>query len=231
MATNRPNSLTTYAPYVCAALLLSLLFVGGVSARRPFGTNDYRARVRAALDAIPFKIGPAVGVEVEPVPAVMKLLSANKIIERHYVDPATGLGFSVLVVHCGDVRDIIGHFPPQCYPAHGWKIQGSADTPIVVNGEHGAAVRYDFTREEELFQTRMSVIDFFVIPEEGPTIFRDMAAVEKASRSSQTGGLGVAQIQILLPDGAPDQWKETVINDTLAAMGPALKTISQGIQK
>jgi hypothetical protein len=229
---SKPRSpLSLLAPVLCAGLLVALLFVGGISARRPLGTDDYRARVRAALEAIPFKIGPAVGTEVEPIPAAVKLLSPNKILERRYVDPTNGEYFSLLIIHCGDVRDMIGHYPPVCYPAHGWKLLGSQPREIEISGEHAVAVRYDFTYQEDLFERRMSVLNFFVIPEGHASLFSEMDAVEKASRSSDVGGLGVAQVQIVMSQDSDPQWREMVVRETLQSIAPAIRTIAQGVQK
>ena len=230
MSPNRPSIAARSAPYICAAVLCALVVVGGISAGRPSGTNDYRARVRAALDAIPYKIGPAVGVDSEPTAAAVKLLSPNKIIERRYVDPGTGGSFTLLIVHCGDVRDMIGHYPPICYPAHGWKSAAAAPVDIELNGERARAFNYDFSRHDELFERRMSVLNFFVIPEQGATIFDDMKAVERASRSSEVGGLGVAQVQIVMGEDTNLQWREMVVRETLHAITPAVKAIAQGIK-
>jgi len=56
-----------------------------------------------------------------------------------------------MIVHCGDVRDMIGHYPPVCYPANGWKPGPSAPTGIQVNQEDATAYRYEFSRNDELF--------------------------------------------------------------------------------
>jgi hypothetical protein len=237
MTARKPSPLEAAVPFLCAAVLLALLIMpvfaawGNISARRPLGTNDYRARVRTALESVPYKIGPAVGLDAPPTPAAQKLLSPNKIIERRYIDPTTGAGFSILIVHCGDVRDMIGHFPPVCYPANGWNPRGSSPVELEINGEHANAIRYDFSRVDEVIERRMSVLNFFVIPEEGATFFPSMDAVERASRSSDTGGLGVAQVQIVMPEESAPQWQQTIVRETLAAISPALRTISQGIKK
>jgi len=228
---NRPVTISQAAPYVCGVILVALLVRGGISAQRPFGTKEYRGRVRVAIENIPYLIGPAVGVDAEPTPAAIALLSPNKILERRYVDPSTGAGFTLLIVHCGDVRDMIGHYPPVCYPAHGWKAGGSTKVAIEINGEKATAIKYDFTHNDELFERHMSVTNFFVIPEEGVTLFADMKDVERASRSSETGGLGVAQFQIVMPEDSNPQWRDLVIHETLQAVAPTVKTIAQGIKK
>jgi hypothetical protein len=216
---------------VCVVLLLGLLARGGISAHRPFGTKEYRGRVKKAIEDVPYLIGPAVGVDSEPTPAAIALLTPNKILERRYVDPNTGAAFTLLIVHCGDVRDMIGHFPPVCYPAHGWKPGATTPVPIEINGEKAWAIKYDFTHTDDLFERQMSVTNFFVIPEEGAALFSDMKAVERASRSSETGGLGVAQFQIVTSQDLNPQWRDMMIHETLLAVAPAVKTIAQGIKK
>jgi hypothetical protein len=231
MTASRPSPISRWAPLVSVGLLVGLLLTGGISARRPIGTDEYRARIRAALEAVPLKIGPAVGQEVEPTPAAVRLLSPNKILSRSYMDPGTGESFSLLVVHCGDVRDMEGHYPPNCYPANGWKLTGSEQVGIEVAGERANAKRYYFKRADELIERRMSVVDFFVIPEEGATLFDDMNAVERASRSSDLGGLGVAQVQIAFGGDVPQPWRDQIVRETLKALAPAVRAIAQGIKK
>ncbi len=219
------------APYVCAAVLCAFIVMGGISARRPSGTADYRARVKTAIEAIPYRVGPAVGTDSEPTEAAIRLLSPNKILERRYLDPTTGGAFSLLVVHCGDARDMIGHYPPVCYPAHGWKLVGQHPLDIEINSEKACAIRYEFSRMDDLSEHRMSVIDFFVIPADGTAIYSEMNAVEYASRKSDVGGLGIAQVQIVMGEEATSKWSELVVRETLQAIAPAVRVISQGIKK
>jgi hypothetical protein len=187
------------------------------------------ARVRAALDAIPYKIGSSVGTETEPTAAAVRLLSPNRILERRYIDPATGLGFSLLVVHCGDARDMDGHFPPVCYPAHGWKLGTSHVEDVMIGNEHAQVRVYEFARRDDLIDRRMQVLDFFVLPHHEEAVLWDSKAVERASRSSDVAGLGVAQFQLVMGDEMPEAQRDVVTRDVLQAITPAIQIIGQGI--
>jgi hypothetical protein len=218
----------TLAPLICAGLLAALLVVGGIDARRPSGALEYLARAARAIDAIPYKVGSAVGIDREATPAAVKLLTPNKILERRYVDTRTGAAMVLLIVHCSDVRDMIGHYPPVCYPAHGWH-QGRVEPVALEIDEPGAsAMRYEFTKTEDVIQQRMTVLDFFVIPGEGATVFPDMKDVERASRSTQAGGLGVAQVQIVTGGDVTPDARDQAVREMLRAIGPALRTIGEG---
>jgi hypothetical protein len=225
------HGLGRFAPYACVALLGVLLATGGLNAPTPKGADDYYARVRKAIDAVPYKIGPAVGTDVEPTKAAILLLSPNKLFQRRYVDPATMWGASLLIVHCRDLRDMTGHYPPVCYPAHGWTPASAERVPIKVNEEPCDAMAYRFTRAEDMSERRMTVIDFFIIPEDGGTIFADMDAMDRAARRSAVGGLGVAQVQVVFDEDSSPQWRDAMITEAMQAIAPAMKTIGQGVQK
>jgi hypothetical protein len=228
---NRNSGLGRFGPYACAALLAGLFFAGGLEASTPQGAEEYRARVRRAIDEIPFKIGPAVGVDVEPTRAAILLLSPNKIFQRRYLDPTTGWSSTLLIVHCRDVRDMTGHYPPVCYPAHGWNLEAMEEAPIELNGDSAKAMAYRFAKREEILEHRMSVLDFFIIPDEGGSIFADMTAMERAARASKVGGLGVVQVQVVLDEDASPQWRDLMIRESLQAIAPAMKTIAQGVRR
>ena len=55
----------------------------------------------------------------EVPPEAQELLRPNAIFSRRFQRPGE-IGVHVLVVHCSDARDMIGHYPPICYPSSGW---------------------------------------------------------------------------------------------------------------
>ncbi len=230
-ANDRTNGIARFAPYLCGALLAGLMLVGGLDASTPPGAEDYRAHVRKAIDSIPYKIGPAVGTDVEPTRAAILLLSPNKIFQRRYVDPVTGWSQSLLIVHCKDVRDMTGHFPPNCYPAHGWRSEGAERARVQVNQESTDAMVFRFSKQEEIVSHRMSVLNFFIIPEGGGTIFASMDEMERTARASPVGGLGVAQVQIVQDESASPQWREHMVRETMQAIAPTLRTIGKGVTR
>ena len=228
---DQKSGIARWAPYLCGALLAGLVLVGGLDARTPAGAEDYKARVRKAIDAIPYKIGPAVGTDVEPTRAAILLLSPNKIFQRRYVDPVTGWSQSLLIVHCKDVRDMTGHFPPNCYPAHGWSTAGAERTSVQLDQDVTDAMVFRFSKQEEIVSHRMTVVNFFIIPEGGGTIFASMEEMERTARASPVGGLGVAQVQIVHDEEASAQWREHMVRETMQAITPALRVIGKGVTR
>ena len=78
---------------------------------------------REALKAVPYVIqtptGTWVGRECEiPKPAI-ELLQPNGILSREYDNDQAVETVSLLIVNCGDARDLMGHYPPICYPSQG----------------------------------------------------------------------------------------------------------------
>lgn len=239
------SRLSRIAPALSAAILLALLATGGVDAHRHQGIEPYMASVRIAIENIPVAIGSAVGTNVEPTRAATDLLSPNKILQRRYLDPATGRGMSLLVVHCGDVRDMLGHFPPVCYPAHGWQPAQNRSTTIEIAGTSALAHVYEFVRTDDLIERRMTILNFFILPGspgssrggtasegagDGVTVGQiaaDMRAVERVARLRGVAGLGVAQVQIVM-DGTPGVDEQTrIAGEVLPVLEPLVRAIGQ----
>ncbi len=231
MARRTTTGLGRIAPFACIAVLASLMLAGGLQARTPAGADAYRARVRHAIEAIPYKIGPAVGSDVEPTRAAQLLLTPNKIFQRRYTDPSTGWAQSLMIVHCNDARDMRGHYPPNCYPAHGWNAESAETVGITLETQQADAMRYTFTRRDDLIDRRMTVLDFFVIPEGGGSVFADMKKMGRTARSSDVGGLGVAQVQIVFDEDSSPEWRERMVRESLAAIAPAIRVIGEGVRK
>src|SRR6185295_7672981 len=86
---------------------------------KPEDAEPYHVRAKAAIESIPYQLSGWYGQDDEANPAAVKLLRTNIIFSRTYVNPASSLRASLLIVQCKDSRDMLGHYPPVCYPAHG----------------------------------------------------------------------------------------------------------------
>lgn len=218
------------APIVSAAVMLAVGAWGLGVPRAPVD-EKYMARVAAAIDAIPYSISGMMGTDVTPTPAAVKMLKPNRILQRQYVDPNTGQSSSLLVVHCSDVRDMLGHYPPVCYPAHGWVVQSVKPTELQWEGRPVPARIYDFTRSGgEMSQQRLTVLSFFVLPAGGgeQSIVADMDHLENAARRPETAGRGAAQFQVIWLH-APDQSEqESATKSIIEAVSPAIRSVSEG---
>jgi hypothetical protein len=229
LTSGRPLNLLP--PLATALLLLALLATGGIDAHRHRGVEVYMAGVRDAIEAIPHRIGSAVGSDVEPTPAAVRILSPNKILQRRYIDPLSGAGMSLLIVHCGDVRDMLGHYPPVCYRAHGWQPGSRTTLPIEIDQTGTFAAVYEFSRRDDLAERRMTIVNFFILPGERAQFATDMDAVERLAGLRAAAGLGVAQIQIVMEGTPSTDERARTVAEVLPVLEPVVRAISRGAER
>ncbi len=215
------------APAV-SAVVIAAVGVWGLGVPRVAPDTAYLARVASAIDAIPYSVGGMVGTDVTPTPAAVKLLKPNRILQRQYMDPSTGHASSLLVVHCADLRDMLGHYPPVCYPAHGWVIESAVDTELTWDGKAYPAKMYRFSRSGgDMSAQSMSVLSFFVLPGADPAIVADMDHLERAARKPEIAGRGAAQFQILSLRQVEQRDQQTMTSALLEAAAPAIRSVRE----
>jgi hypothetical protein len=186
-----------------AAPWLSLLLLVALSQTLPNrvapdgSAATRRIEIAAAMEAVPFFIGDWVG-EDEAVPReAQKLLRPNAILSRRYRRPG-GMWLHLLVVHCSDARDMIGHYPPICYPSAGWVTVPLPDPDVqLILDERPVPVRtYMFRRvRENGVEETIQVFNAFVLPD--GTITREFADISGQSERLALSTQGVAQVQII----------------------------------
>lgn len=225
-----PSLLGYLAPVSAITVIAGTMVLGGFEAERAPGLHAYLAKVRDAVNAVPYQIGGAVGIDQVVSPGAERLLRPNAILQRRYTDPQTGASYGLTIVHCADARDLLDHYPPVCYPAHGWKLTSSKAA------EYGRAeVRaqvYDFVLRTEAGDTYSRVVSFFVLPGQsgGPGKTADsMDEVDRASRSPTATALGAAHIMISFAGDAGDQVLASTLEAVLEQLEATSRTIGGGI--
>ncbi len=219
------HAINRAAPVAAAVILTALLAVGGIDAKTPEGVQEYHAAVRMAVDRIPYRIGPWVAQDVETPPAAVKLLKPNTLMQRRYTDPATGESFNLLLVHCGDMRDMQGHYPPICYPAHGWTHLESRMTYFDVGADRLPARSYRFEREVQGSQQRMAVVGFFILPD--GTLAADIKDLNRRATNRSLSGLGAAQVQLVVDEAMPVERRREILEQLGRAIEPTIRVISR----
>lgn len=219
------------APVATIALLIGMLQTGGVDAVSGEQVDAYQSRIRRMVDAIPYKIGPWVGDDVAPPPSAVKMLKPNAILERRFVEPATGRTFSLLVVHTEEARDMQGHWPPNCYPANGWELLDTRDSTIELDGMLIPVKDYAFRRMMDGFERRMNVMGFFIVPEEDAGFLTSYKAMVTAGQRRSTAGLGAAQIQLISGDEFTAVERRELAQQFLQAIEPLIHTIAGGVDR
>jgi exosortase len=216
------------APLLAAVLLGAILALGGFQAKRTPGMLAYHASIREAVDAIPYRIGAAVGTDQQVSPGVLRLLKPNAFLQRSYRNPATGHGFGLVVIHCSDARDLVDHYPPVCYPSAGWTACGMNARQYQIESLTVPARIYDFTRSSPQGAINTRVVSFFVVPTHSSGVVDTMEAVAAASRSTRGTALGAAHIMVSFGSGASDNLIEDTIRSVLEQLEPTIRTTAGG---
>lgn len=188
------------APWLSILLLVGLAFALPPSIPVDGSAEVRQAEVARAVDDVPWLIGRWVG-EKAPVPReAQELLRPNKIFSRVY-RTARGPQVHVLLVHCSDARDMLGHYPPNCYPSSGYL---PVDPGLEENVSLDAAGRlipvhtYAFERMRGRTEVeRIRVFNAFILPD--GTVSRNIDDINRQSERAPIASLGVAQLQIITP--------------------------------
>lgn len=210
---------------VCAALIGYLAW-GAATNQRPQASEAYLGAVRDRVAEIPYAVGSLVGTDVEVVQAAARMLRPNAIFQRMYRDPIGGQTTSLVFVHCEDVRDLAGHYPPVCYPSAGWTQIQSEVVHINVAGKSAPATRYEFQRKSGNTVEQVVVVSFFALPASDDTFVASMDPVSRAARSPKVAGLGAAHIMIVTPKEMPEPLRDTYTSDIARAITPVLEAVT-----
>jgi len=216
------------APGLSAVLLVVTAALGLVGVEGGQTTEVFHDRVRSSMEAVPYKIDRWIGSDVEAAAAATRLLRPVKLMQRRYTDPATGRSFNLLMVYCGDTRDMLGHYPPNCYPAHGWKIKGDSPATFGIEGQRFPATEYTFSRSVAGVDQDLDVFNFFALPSGSDRLVATMESVNRASQTRTGAKLGAAQIQLLFDSSLTPAERAEVRESVLSALTPVIETITAG---
>ena len=215
---------------VSVALLVAMIATNatGIGSTHP-GTQAYFERVAETISDVPLQSGAWLGVDIPVIPAAQDLLKPNKILQRRYTNANTGESFEILMVHCGDVRDMLGHFPPVCYVANGWTLDQKTPISVHIDDSEADAVRYDFSREADFVSDAIHVVNLFSLPTAGEDSFSpDYATVIRAGRSRRTAGLGSVQVQVIMPASASASKRSIYLETAMRLIAPVLHDVERG---
>ncbi len=198
-------------PPLLAASLLAGIVVEQSGHIKPTDVEPYHARAAEAIKAVPYLIGFWYGHDKDVPAAAQKLLRPNAILYRAYSYNEAGASTrrsskaSLLIVQCRDSRDMVGHYPPICYRAHGMtpeRFPGCHQRPetgvarqIEIAQTPIELTEYRFTQLYQGQVSRTTVYNFFIVPGKG--VVRDMKGVETAAEDYRQRYYGAAQFQVV----------------------------------
>jgi hypothetical protein len=218
---NRGGSLA--APAAALALVLGIGAERALSSRPAGDADAYHAAVRA-LARLPERVGAWTATRVEVPPAAVAILEPNVLESRRYRNEATGETATLLVVQCRDARDMSGHYPPVCYPAHGWTLREATPRRIDVAGTEVAATAYRFTVESVGRFEEIVVYNFFVRP--GGAVSADRTGLLATDKRRKP--LGAAQVQVVFDSSVSEARREGVFGLLVAEILPLVEAIRAG---
>ena len=197
--------------FTLAAPVLSVGLLAGIFAEqqthlKPQDVEPYHARAKAAIVQMGYIIGDRdngswIGQDVEPTRAAVELLRPNHILSRRYADQMRRDPFrvcDVLIVQCRDSRDMVGHYPENCYPNGGETLLRKSPRDWQVGNKLITGTEYTFERFSRGHPQRRVVYNFLVVP--GVGIVRDIKGVNKAAEDYQRRHFGAAQFQFVMND-------------------------------
>lgn len=177
-------------------------------------------RIADAINGVPWTIGSWSGQDVEVPAAAQAILRPNALMSRRYRRIGTEREeMTVVVVHCNDVRDMYGHYPPVCYPNVGWTrdVANERYHEIELAGEEVKIKMYRFTKRLGTgAEEAIRVYSFFVLP--GGTIATELDGLGDLIKRPGSYSLGVAQVQCVRSGSANANEDQQVIDEVLNGM-------------
>ena len=228
------NDLSLAAPWAALVIIVVLAFLLPC---RVDVTEESEARQKeiqvAMTESVPFFIEDWIGQDrLEDVPReAQKLLRPNAIFSRKYrhfgARPGETSTVHIVIVHCGDARDMIGHYPPICYPSSGW-IASSIDEPVVTSltvgqNELPIAVYYYRRMDKSGNETIIRVYNTFILPNGDVTPERKK--ISKQSERLALSAQGVAQLQIITAISIPQEDAAHAASVLLSGMEELFETM------
>ena len=214
-----------------ALLVLSILLLAGagmdrLTMRPSRDATAYHARVRAAFEATPMDVGPWQGKRVPEPAEAIDMLKPNVLLSRSYEDKSRDRRATFLLVQCSDVRDLISHYPPICYPNQGLKQSDPQPFHWKVGDLDIDGTEYTF--ESSTFQNGQLTIvyNFMVLPD--GRIVPDMEVVRRYL-SLDMRYYGMAQVQIVFDGRVPPRQREEICQELIAGHMSLINVIRSGV--
>jgi len=192
-------------------------------------TRAYFEQVREQVRSIPLMMGPYVGQDAEVAQAARELLRPNAILQRRYSPLSRDRGFSLLITHCGDARDMYGHYPRNCYPNAGWRLM-TTEVGEIPDGDGGTipVELYRFESQAEDESDKLLVYNFFALPSDDRPFATDMDTLWQVVRQRSVRGMGVAQFQVLFDGNETEENITSTFEALMPRLRPVIQTVVRG---
>jgi hypothetical protein len=166
--------------------------------------DDFMARSKAAIEALPLKIGDWEGTRLPLEAQARDLLKPNAECETRYVVGRNWVDYSV--IQAADSRFMTGHAPMNCYVNGGCKTLEQVDRVWKVGEFDIKGVEYVFERPN--LGGVINVRNFFIFPDGhfGATL----KELDQAAADYRKLKYGVVQVQVITPADISDAQRNEI---------------------
>jgi hypothetical protein len=215
-------------PFAISTVLLASAWVEKQAMRTPsVEAQAYQQRVVQRAARIPASFGLWIGQEREFSRTAARLLHPNVAISRVFHHMVSGDDVGFLFVQCSDARDLLGHYPPACYPAQGWIPRQTGPLDVKLDGIELDGRRYAFESSGADGAHYAIVVRHVIILPDGRTC-ADMDQVDRAARDHRSKFFGAAQLQVVCDADMPAERQQQAFADIVGAYMPLIDVIRSG---
>ncbi|MCA9304036.1 MAG: exosortase-associated EpsI family protein [Phycisphaerales bacterium] len=205
-------------------LTLVLLVIAGVlraDQADPAIAEGYHAEILDAVEHVPLDFGDWEGEEVPLPPAAISLLKPNALLARQYTNKQRGVRATLMIVQCQRIRDMEGHYPPRCYPAHGWAMEQERPPTVAVGDVQLQPYRFNRVIGDQTHT--ITVYNLFALPTGETSV--SMAKVREVGSDYPMRPYGAAQIQIVMDESVAPEDHAWVLEELYAIARPTVEVV------
>lgn len=188
----------------------------------------YRGEVRSLTDQLQGPGPDWVGAEEPAAAAVVNLLRSNAMVQTRFTHTQSGETFWVAVVHCGQVRDLREHHPPQCYGNTGWQVSGPQWVSWSAGDREIPGNEYTMRRMIGGYAEQIMVNNTFLLPGIGAT--REHDAMLPRERDRVQNARGAAELQWVFHAGTPQARRRELVQGFINTNRSLIELLCEGPQ-
>jgi hypothetical protein len=198
------------------------LLVGVAFARLNIATEgvpEFMARSKAAIEALPLKLGTWEGKPLALDAEARDLLRPNAESRTYFTweDNYKSMGAEYSVIQAADSRFMTGHAPMNCYPNNGYATSRQVDRVWKVGEFNIRGIEYVFRRvEPNAALTVLNVRNFFIFPDGhfGATL----KELDDAASNYRKLKYGVVQVQVVTSgEGLSDVQRDKIFQNLVGS--------------
>jgi hypothetical protein len=202
-------------PAVAAVIVLGIMQGWKLTLPDAASGAPFLAHIRDDFKDFPRNVGDWNGTDIPLPQEAIALLRPNLFISRDYTNQATGDEAQLLLIEVEDSRDMMGHYPPNCYPGNGWELKSQQAAIWNVKGLAIPGVEYFFKRQTGGQELTLTVRDFFILP--NGKFYPEIASFGRAASYFHIRAFGATQVQVVFNRDYLPQDRDRIFNSLVAA--------------